>query len=84
MGRNELRPYEDDSVDVIGHNDECIKGHIGKLCGQFLPRRPRLLPNVVQSHVAVGYPTEQTFPAARADSYEIRARLLVIVSFEPD
>ena len=28
--------------------------------------------------------TEQTFPAARADSYEIRSRLLVIVSFEAD
>src|SRR3990172_7839767 len=46
-GRNELRPYNDDAVNVIGHDDEPIQAHRWKPCRQFIPRRLRDLTGIV-------------------------------------
>jgi hypothetical protein len=84
IGRNKLRPYNDNSMDVIWHDRKWIESDSSKPCGHCFPRRLRSPPNVIQPYFAVRHVTEQAFPIARADSYEIRARLAVIISLEAD
>jgi len=76
-------PYEDDdAVNVIGHNDECVGLNAGVKCWQFVPHVLNHLTCIVQSHLTIHHLAKQTRPILRADGDEIRTRLAVVVTFQ--
>jgi len=83
-GRNELRPHENDPVDVIGHYDEHVQSHIRESGRQFAPHRLHDSSCFGQSSLTLGHRTKNTFPVLRADCNEVGARLLVVKPFQPD
>ena len=71
-GRNELRPYEDDAMNVVRHHHGPIDGHARMERRNLVPHRLRNPPGSVQPHRAVHNLTEDTHPVVRADGDEIR------------
>jgi len=50
--------YDDDGMDVIGHDDECITFDVGEPLGYGLPRGEHHLSGIVQHHFVVCHLTK--------------------------
>jgi len=73
-----------DAVDMIGHHHEGVQFHVLEMVRDFMPTRAHDFPHVVQPHFPVHHVAEQRGAPVGADGDEIRARLGVIVSLQPD
>ena len=78
-GRNELRPYKENTVNMIGHDDKNICVDLRKPVGQFVPRFLYYSSSIVQLHSTINHRAKQTRSVLRANSDEIGAGLAVIV-----
>lgn len=76
--------YDNDTVNVIWHNDECIGFDIGKSVSQFMPPLIDHAPHVIQPHVSVFDFTKQVFSVLCAHRHKICAVLGVIISAQSD
>jgi hypothetical protein len=75
---------EDDTVKMIRHDHEFVDLDRCKFTVQFKPPSFNHPPGVIQSHLTRRYVAEQTRPILCADGHEIRSRLSVIVTHQPD
>lgn len=82
-GRNELRPDKDDTVNMIGHNDERIQPYRWKPCRQFIPRRLCDVPGLGQLHFSVRHRAKHTGTGLCTGGHEIGPRLRAIVAPQP-
>jgi len=71
-------------VNVIGHDDECIQCHMGKMEWNVQPALFSHAADVVQPHVAIYDVTEQRHPFVGDEGDEICPWLGVIVPFQAD
>jgi hypothetical protein len=77
-GRNKLRPYSDDNVDVIGHDHERVDRNLYKSVRNTAPHFVYDPPGLTQLNIAVHNITEQASPLVRHDRNEIQPRLGII------
>src|SRR3990172_7570162 len=77
-------PYKHNSMHVVGHHHDDIRYGVWKMRRDFLPTCLDDFSGIVHSHLTIHHLAEQTSAVLRADGDEIRARLRVVVPFEPN
>ena len=84
-GGFQTRPYNDDnSVNMIWHNNKCIQFHIRVMIWQIIPNAVHDSPCIVQSHFPSHHLAEQARTVMRANGDKIRPDLRIIVSLDAD
>jgi hypothetical protein len=68
----------EDSVDVIGHHDECVQHHVRVEAGNLKPALRRDTPGRAQAHASVHYFPERGDAVVCANRHEICARAIVV------
>lgn len=88
-GRNELRPYtgmvfrdtvdDDDPMNVVWHDDECVRGNAGVVRRQHFPGRLHNLSGSIRAHLAIHDVTKQECPMMCANRQEIGSDLRIVI-----
>jgi hypothetical protein len=80
----QVRPYNDNAVEMVRHDDIFIDFPIWKFAPHLIPPFLHHPPRLVQPHRPVHHLAEQARLAPGTHGHEIRTFLGVIVSRQPD
>jgi len=69
---------------MVGHDDECIQRHIGKMGGDGLPARLGDLPRPVEQHAPGAQLAEKELMPVGGEGDEVSAGLGVVIALEAD
>ena len=75
---------QDDSVDMVWHDDECICLDGREALGQLPPDPPSHPPGLTQPHLVVTDFAKQAQPLMHRDGHEIRANLCVVIRLQAE
>jgi len=69
---------QQNAMDVIGHNDECIQGNVWEMARNLVPAGHHNPADLVASHPVLHDLAKEALISSRADGQEIRSRFRVI------
>jgi len=88
VGRSETCPYSagnhNDSVDVIGHDNERVKSDVGVMIRQVIPARLDSRAEGLKTDLAANDVAQDTLVVLDADGHEISTGLGVVVALQAD
>ena len=76
--------YDDDAVNMIRHNHKEVRYDLATDLAGPPPFLRNDLTQGIETHLAVNDLPEHAFPVLRADAYEIRAGLCVVIARQAD
>ncbi len=71
-------------MQVVGHDPECVDGHVWKVSLDLCPKVIGNLPKFTQLHFLIHHRAQQAFSTVYADGDKIESRLRIIVTGQPD
>ena len=73
-----------DTVQMVGHHHKCVRQQMGKTRRQSEPFVPHQGTRAVQNHHTIDHIAKHTGAVVGANRHKIRARLRIVVVFQPD